>query len=169
MTVRARPLPYALAVVLGLGAAGLTACGAKTNPAMIPAANAEQLKADLDDVLAAIGSSDCAAADRAIRQVRTDLLELPSGTSRRLQDRLEEGVARLAEQAARECEADTQTETTATTQTETLPTTTEPPVITTAPPPTTPTETATTPPATTTTPPVATVTTPEDTGGTGAP
>lgn len=174
MIVRRRPaktLPYLLAFVLGLTAAGLAACGSRTNPAMLPADNAAELKADLDDVLAAIESKDCGDASRAVAQVRSDLESLPSGTSQRLQDRLREGADALEQQAAEECratETTTSTTTTETTKTETLPTvtTTPPPVETTTVPP--PVET--TPPAETvpTPPPVATVP-PEATGGEPAP
>ncbi|MEO6496157.1 MAG: hypothetical protein ABIO51_01610 [Solirubrobacteraceae bacterium] len=160
----AKALPYLLAFVLGLGAAGLAACGAKTNPAMIPADNAAELRDHLDDVLQAIDSEDCGDAGRAIEQVRSDLRSLPSGTSQRLQERLEEGVAKLAEQADEECQETTTTET-QTTTTETLPTTTTE----TVPPETVPPETTpTTPPETTpTTPPETTPTVPPDTGGVG--
>lgn len=173
MTVR-KPLPYLLAFVLGLAAAALAACGAKENPAMIPAANAQELKADLGAVLAAVDSRNCGDADRAIRQARSDLLALPAGTSKRLRARLQEGVDRLARQAADECQQRT-TDTTATetTATDTTPPAPEPaptvPTATTPPPPTTTVHT--TPPATQTTqtaPPVSTVP-PGDTGGAGAP
>jgi len=168
VTVRARParaLPYLLAFGLGIGSAvGLAACGGKTNPAMIPAANADQLRGDLDDVLSAIDSHDCNDAGKAIDQVRSDLVELPPGTSKRLRERLDEGVGRLSKQADEECKPKTtSTETTTPTITETVPTTTTPATV---PTTTTPTETTTTPPVpttpTTTTPPA---TTPDDTGG----
>lgn len=178
MTVRSRPqqaLPYVLAFVLGLTAAGLAACASKTNPAMIPAANATELKDRLDAVLAAVESKECPGAQRAVDQVRADLESLPSGTSQRLQERLQEGVDRLAEQAAEECQAsettDTATTETVTTETtttavETTPTTeTVPTTPTTA---TTPTTTpTTTTPHTETTPP--SLPTPEETGGEAAP
>ena len=168
MIVRSRPaqaLPYLLAFLLGTGAAVLTARGDKQNPAMIPAANADQLKSDLDDVLSAVNSHDCGESARALRQVRSDLLELPSGTSKRLLLRLENGVGKLAEQSAKECQQATTDTTTQTTETVTVPTTT-----TTVP--TTPTTTETTPattPTTPTTPPATTPTTTSDTGGAGAP
>lgn len=174
MTVRARPakaLPLLLAFVLGLGAAGLAACGDKTNPAMIPAANADGLRADLEDVGAAIESHDCNDAEKAIAQVKSDLLELPAGTSKRLQERLDEGVRKLAEQAKDECKPKTATTETTETTVETVPTTTTPVSVPTTPPttPTTPPETTpTTPPSTTTTPPISTVP-PENTGGTTTP
>ena len=167
MIVRVRPsqaLPYLLAFVLGLGAAGLAACGAKTNPAMIPAASAEALKEDLDAVLVAIEDEDCDAAEDAIAQVETDLLELPSGTSDRLEKRLRDALGRLKEQSAEECEKEATTATTPPTVT----TTTVPTITTTEPVPTTPPTTPppTTPPPTTPPPttPAETVPT-EDTGG----
>jgi len=166
----AKALPFVLAFVLGLGAAGLAACGAKTNPAMIPADNAAELQDHLDEVLQAIDSEDCGDAGRAIEQVRSDLRSLPSGTSQRLQERLEEGVAKLAEQADEECQETTTTTETKTTTTETLPTTTTetvPPE--TVPPETTPTTPPETTPTTPTTPPETTPTTPPDTGGVNAP
>lgn len=169
MTVRA--LPYLLAFVLGAGAAGLTACGAKTNEAMLPAQNADELLNHLDDVLVATEGEDCAETGRAIRQVELDLESLPSGTSQRLEDRLREGVARLKQQAADECQGTTETQTTQTetTHTETTPTITTTTTTTTETVPTVPpTTTTTTTTPTTTTPPVATVP-PEGTGGAGAP
>jgi hypothetical protein len=170
MTVRARPttvVPYLLAFVLGLGTAGLAACGGKSNPAMIPATNADQLRGDLDAVLSAVESHNCNDADKAIAQVKSDLLELPSGTSKRLQDRLAEGVAKLTEQSAQECKPKTTTTaTTAPTTTATVQT-----VTTTAPPVTTATETTPTTvpttPTTPTTPPITTA--PQDTGGATTP
>jgi hypothetical protein len=171
--VRTRPaqaLPYLLAFVLGLGAAGLAACGGKTNPAMIPASNASELRGHLDDVLSAIDSEDCTGAQRAIDQVRSDLQSLPSGTSQRLQDRLKEGADKLATQAAKECQATTTTATTATTTTTTIPTTTTETTTTDTVPTTTTTET--TPPITTTTettPPITTTTPPSDPGGVTTP
>jgi len=166
MTVR-RILPLLLVFALGVGAATLTACGQRTNEAMIPAANAETLRNDLDAVLAAIDGEDCEASEKAIAQVEADLLELPPGTSKRLEQRLTEALARLKEQAAKECRAAT-TATTPTVTTTTAPTTTTtapPPVTTTtAPPPTTTTPPPTTPPADTTGEPTGTVPT-EDTGG----
>lgn len=168
MTVRSRPaqaLPYLLAFVLGVGAAGLAACGS-TNKALIPAANADALKSDLDAVGAAIDAHDCTAADRALAQVKADLAELPRGTSVRLQRRLEEGVGKLEQQSAKECQV-----TTATTVT-TLPTvTTAPPTTTTAPPTTTTTAppTTTTAPTTVPTTPTTTPTSTNDTGGVTTP
>jgi hypothetical protein len=168
--VRSRPaqaLPYLLAFVLGLGAAGLAACGNKTNPAMIPAANASELKDHLDDVHAAIDNEDCGEAARAVAQVRADLESLPSGTSQRLQARLKEGVDALDKQAAEECQptatTDTATQTTATITTETTTT-----AVTTATE-TAPAETTTTDTTPTETVPAETTTTdtvpPEGTGG----
>jgi hypothetical protein len=171
VTLRSRPaqiLPYLLAFVLGVGAAGLAACG-NTNKALIPAVNGDALKQHLDAVGAAIDNHDCTASARAIAQVKADLAELPRGTSVRLQSRLEEGIAKLEEQAGKEC-----VETTATTDSTTTQTTQS---VTTEVPPTTTTDTtATTPPTTPPTTPTTVPTTPDSiptttdqTGGAGAP
>jgi hypothetical protein len=164
-----RLLPYLLAFALGLGAAGLAACGAATNKALIPAANADQLKSDLDDVASAVDSQDCQKVDSALAQGQRDLDSLPAGTSQRVQSKLQEGLDRLKRQAAKECKAQTTTTTTiptvttvTTTPTVTTPTTTTPTV-------TTPTTTVPTTP-TTTIPTTPTTTTPSnDTGGATTP
>jgi hypothetical protein len=98
-------------------------------------------------------------------QLRADLDELPSGTSRRLIAKLEEGRETLERQAAAECQQETVT-TTIPTTTETVPTVptvpTTPPTTSTTTPPTVPT----TPPTTPTTP---VQTTPQDNGGVTTP
>ncbi|MFL5846668.1 MAG: hypothetical protein ACJ762_18450 [Solirubrobacteraceae bacterium] len=162
-----RPLPYLIAFALGLGAAGLTACGAKENPAMIPADNASELRSHLDDVLSAIDAHDCGDATRAVQQVRSDLESLPSGTSQRLEARLREATGELAGQAADECQATTATTTeTQTVETTTIPTTTTDTTITTTPTTETTTTVPTTPTTTPTTPTTPTETTPgDDVGG----
>ena len=123
-----RLVPFLLAFVLGLGAAALAACGTKENPHMLPAANADELKNDLDDVLAAIASEDCSDAAAAIDQADADIASLPSEVSVGLREELDRGVARLKEQAAEECEGEDDDTETTTTETETVPTITEPPV-----------------------------------------
>jgi DNA uptake protein ComE-like DNA-binding protein len=151
VTVRPKPtrsatrlLPFVLAFVLGLGAALLTACGSSSK-ALIPAANADQIKSHL------------AAVSDAI-----DVESLPNEVSARLVQRLEDGIARLRRQAPSACAANTATTaTTATATTETTTTATTP-TTTTATTPTTTTPTTTTPPTTPTTP---TTTTSPDTGG----
>ncbi len=166
MTVRRRPrqiVPYLLAFVLGIGAAGLAACGSTANKAMIPAANADALKADLDDVLAAVDAHACSKADGAIRQAQSDLDQLPRETSVRLQHRLKEGLDVLARQSTRECVKTTPTVSVPTTTVPTVPTTSVP----TTTVPTVPTTSVPTTP-TTTIPPTDTVTTP-DTGGVTTP
>lgn len=166
MIVRSRPaqaLPYLLAFVLGVGAAGLAACGA-TNQALIPATNADALKSDLDAAGSAIDAHDCTAAARALAQVKADLAELPRGTSVRLQDKLKEGVTKLEEQSTKECQETTAT-TVATIETvTTAPTTTTAPLTTTTAPPTT-----TTAPTTVPTTPTTTPTTTDNTGGVTTP
>ena len=53
--MRMRALPYVLAFALGLGAAGLAACGGSgSSKELISAANAGPLKSDFDNVAAAV-------------------------------------------------------------------------------------------------------------------
>jgi len=156
MTVRPRPtrvLPYLLAFVLGAGVAVLSACGS-SNPAMIPQQNANRLKSDLDEVVAAVDANDCGRADRALSQLGADYASLPARTSVRIKRRLKDALDKLGQQANKECVKTTDTQTTQTQTTETQ--TTE-----TVPTTTTPTQTATTPPATT--PPTDTTGTPTTT------
>ena len=154
MTVRA--LPYLLALLLGVGAAGLTACGQTKSKALISSSRAGPLKADFDAVAAAVRDHDCPGANAAIDKAQNHLVELPGTVSKRLRDKLQEGIATLREQAPKECVETESTATTEQTTTETIETTTEP--VTTA---TETTATETVPPATTdTVPPVDTTTLP---------
>ena len=173
MTVRPRPtrvLPYLLAFVLGAGVAVLSACGS-SNPAMIPQQNANRLKSDLDEVVAAVDANDCGRADRALSQLGADYASLPARTSVRIRRRLKDALDKLGEQANKECVKTTETQTTETqtTETQTTETQTIPTTTTETTPPTTPT---TTTPTTTDTVPTTTdsiPTTTNDTGGTGTP
>lgn len=165
MTVRV--LAHLIALGLGLGlAVGLSACGRQPSRALIPAAEAGPLNDDFARVAAAVAAGDCPAATRAIAAARAKIDSLPSTTSVRLRARLDEGVARLADQATTECLTAGRSTQTTTVTTSTTPTATTPPPTATTPPPTTPT--ATTPPPTvpTTTAPAPTATAPApDTGG----
>jgi hypothetical protein len=164
-----RMLPFVLAALLGVAAAGLVACGSSASDRsdLIPERSADRLKAALSDVRSAVGDGDCAAAQRAVTRARGVLVNLPSAVDDRLVARLRQGLDNLETVAPRECEQQaTQTETQETTtttapeettSTETTPeettTDTTPETTTTAPPDTTTTEPA--PPATTTTQPPA--------------
>jgi hypothetical protein len=159
-----RLLPYLLAFALGLGAAGLTACGGGSSKALIPAANADALKADLANVGDAVDAQDCTKVSSALAQGQRDLDQLPAGTSKRLQRKLQEGITRLSRQAGRECRAATTA--TATTQTVTTQTVTTTSIPTTTIPTTTTSTTPTTTTPTTTTP---TTTSPDNTGGVTTP
>lgn len=157
-----RLLTLLLVFALGLGAAaGLSACGGSSSKSLLPAADADALKSDLDDVAGAVADQDCTQVGKALNQLDRDLTQLPAGTSARLKTRLREGYDRLRNQAAKECQADTTSTQTIPTTTTVVPTT--PPVTTTTTPPTTPTTTV--PTTTPTTPPTTTPTTPPDNGG----
>ena len=144
MSVR-RLLPHLLAALLGVGAALLAACGAGTE-AGIPAANADDLKSQIEDVRQAVDDGRCSDVPGQLRQVDEGIDDLPPSTDEQLVTNLRDGADTLRRLAADECEAPTETTTTETTETET-PTTEEP-----APTETAPVETTTAPPPTTTAP-----------------
>ena len=149
MTV-SRPLSHGLALLLGVAAALLAACGGTSGG--IPSANAGDLKGQIEDVQQAVDSGRCSDVDGQLKQVDERIDDLPPSTDTQLVRTLREGADKLRSLAIDECDAtpaQTTTETTTTeTETDTTPTETT----------TTPTDTTTTP--TTTTPPTPTTTTP---------
>jgi hypothetical protein len=161
MSSSPRALPLLAALLLGLAAAFLVACGSGTKRG-IPAANAQQLNNDLDALASAVNAGNCATAAAALVKVRGDVLELPASVSQRLRKRLTQGADNLAQRAPGQCtanEATTPTDTTPTT-TDTTPTDTTPTTTDTTPTDTTPTTTDTTPTDTTPTDTTPTTTTP---------
>ncbi len=145
-----RPLPYLVALLLGVGAALLVACGGGTTGG-IPAASAGDLKSQIEDVQQAVEDGRCDDITGQLRQVDDGIDELPGTVDERLQQRLRDASDGLHRIAVTECE-ERETQTTETTTTETDPeTTTTPPTETQTAPP----ETTTAPPQTTTTPPTA--------------
>jgi hypothetical protein len=168
-----RVMPFVLAALLGVAAAGLVACGSGGGDRsdLIPQRSADRLKAALSDARSAVDDGDCDQAQQALVRARSIVVNLPSAVSDRLVARLQEGLDNLAEVAPRECEQSTQTQTqeTTTTAPETTPQETTSTEKTTD---TTPTNTDTTPTTTTapqgtttTPPPADTTTTPADPSG----
>jgi cell division protein FtsN len=159
-----RALPHLLALLLGVAAALAIGCGDRSN--LIPADAANELKAQLAAVKAAVDGGDCSGAEAAVDRASARYQELPASVDTRLKKRIGDGIRSLRQTVPTDCQAaQTQTETTPTdttptettpTQTATTPTQTE----------TTPTQTETTP--TETTPPATTPqTTPSDTTSNG--
>lgn len=145
MTVR--PVAYLLVFVLGLGAAGLSACGSgSSSKTLIPAIDAGPLQDDFDAVASAIADHDCPQASTAVRGAQARVDSLPRATSAALRQRLQDGLQALQTQAAAECLPPIDTTTTDTTTTETTTTETLPPDTTTEtlPADTLPTDTTTT-------------------------
>jgi hypothetical protein len=161
-------LPFLLALVLGVGAAALVACGSSgsSRRQFIPDRSAQRMSDALDDVRSAVDDGDCTKAAESLARARGVLVNLPSSVSDRLVARLRQGLDNLKVVAPRECaknRAENQTQTTTETTTpETTATTTETT-------PTTPTATSTTPTSTTTTPTTTTSTTPPTTTTTAPP
>jgi cell division septation protein DedD len=173
----ARVLPLLIALLLGVGASLLVACGGTRGG--VPAAAANGIVDDLDAVRQAVDAGDCQAATTALARVRQEVQGLPASTSKSLVDRLQRGVDNLQRRVPSECRSQgtttTDTTPTDTTPTDTTPTDTMP--TDTTPSDTTPTDTTptdTTPTDTTPTDTTPTTTTPTDTtptdggsGGTG--
>lgn len=146
-----RPLPYLLALALGVGAALLVACGGGTK-AGIPGAIAGDLKAQIEDVQQAVQDGRCEDVSGQLRQVDDAIDDLPETVDARLRQSLRDASDALRRTAVSECnEAETQTTETTPAQTQTQAQTTETPTATVPP------ETTTAPPATQTVPPPTTV------------
>lgn len=157
MTVR-RALPYALALLLGMSAALLAACGGGGTKSGIPSASAGELKSQITDVGQAVDDGRCSDVSGQLKQVDQAIEELPQTTDDQLVNALRDGSTRLRREAIDECDPNAGTDTTETTTTETTTTETLPEED---PTQTLPTETTETPTTTTpTTPP------PPPTGGT---
>jgi cell division septation protein DedD len=171
-----RALPFLLALVLGVAAAALVACGSSSSSRrqFIPDRSAQRMSDALDDVRTAVDDGDCEKAAVALARARGVLVNLPSAVSDRLVARLRQGLDNLKDVVPNECQKNqTQTQTQTTTETTTPETTTTattpttPTATSTTPTDTTPTDTTTTTPptTTTTTPPATTTTAPADPSG----
>jgi cell division protein FtsN len=159
-----RVMPFVLAALLGVAAAGLVACGSSGDRSkLIPQRSADRLKSALSDVRSAVDAGNCQQAQQAVTRARGVLVNLPSAVDDRLVARLRQGLDNLQSVAPRECEQQsTQTQTQGTTTT-TAPETTPQETTTTDTTPSDTTTTDTTPPDTTTTAPPDTTTAPPDT------
>ncbi len=138
------PLALLISLLLGLGAAGLVACG-EDDSGLIPGADAEAIKEQIGSVEAAVSDEDCVLARQAAERALDQAVQLPARVDRELRQRLNDGLRNLRAVAERECEEGQETTTPTIEETETEPetTTTEPPA--TEPPATEPP--ATEPPA----------------------
>jgi septal ring-binding cell division protein DamX len=139
-----RGLPHLIALILGIGAALLAACGSSTRGG-IPAADASDLKGQLEDVRTRVAGGNCDGLARELRDVNTSIDALPRSVDNRLVSALRNGADRLQTRAVQDCNNNRAATQTTTTPPDTTPTQTQTE--------TTPTPTATTPPETTTTPP----------------
>lgn len=154
MSVR-RGLPYALALLLGMSAALLAACGgASGTKSGIPSASAGELKSQITDVGQAVDSGRCDEVEGQLRQVDEGIDQLPKTTDDQLVSALRDGADRLRRVAVDECDPDNGTQTTTTQTTDTTETVPEEPAPTdTVPDEPTEEPTQTIPPVTAPTPP----------------
>ncbi|UGS35228.1 hypothetical protein [Capillimicrobium parvum] len=160
-----------LALVLGTACAILVACGGDAR-GLIGSSDADAMQQQLDQIESSVRRGQCGGLPGELADLQQQVNGLPSRVDAALRQRLQEGVANLAQispdrcaiQAAKSATVPTTTtQTTPTTPTATTPTTP------TATVPTTPTETVptqTTPTTIPTTPP-ATEPPPTTTGGSG--
>lgn len=153
-------LPSLLAVLLGIAASVLVACG-QTN-GLLSSDDSASLGDQLGQVSDAVSAGHCGAAAKAVAQLRSDATRLSPTVNGELRRDLRRGADTVAAKAVKACRTQsTTTETIPTNTTTTITPTTSTPTATTptATTPTATTPTATTPTATTPTPP----TTPPDT------
>jgi hypothetical protein len=155
-----RVLPPVIALLLGVGAALLVACGTGGTKGGIPAASAGELKDQLETVRRAVADKRCDDVGGQLDQVDENISSLPGTVDKRLRKSLGDAADLLRQTAKDECKVETETQTqtqTVETQTQTQPPQTQtqsvPPPTQTTPPATTTTPPTTTPPATTTQPP----------------
>ena len=94
-----RVLPIALVAVLGL-----SGCGAKENPALLTAGDAETLLARFDEAEEAVADGECNDARRALADAGRQVARLPERTSARLRRQLTEFVDHLEGEVADACE-----------------------------------------------------------------
>ena len=130
MTMR-HTLPYLLALLLGVGAALLAACGQGTRGG-IPAADASSLNRELEGVRSRVADGQCGQLASQLRAINTRIDGLPRSVDPQLVQALRNGADRLQRRAVADCNANnvpTETQTTPT------PTDTLPPVPTEPPPP----------------------------------
>jgi|SRR5688572_10446082 hypothetical protein len=147
-------------IAAGLSVFVLAGCGSQ-NDALIPPEDADTLSGLVADAGQASDAGECDSARRAVREAERQLDALPSTTSRRLKRRLNEWLAYLDGEIAKECETAAEETPTATPTPEDTPTATP-----TATPTEEPTATATPTPSAT---PEPTVTVDPGTGGGGLP
>jgi hypothetical protein len=153
MRVR-RFVSFAAALLLGAAAAGLVACGDRSD--LIPSDDASRLKERIAAVRAAMEAGDCQRAIAEAGAVQAQARLLPDDVDPRLRRRVRSGANALATEVPEDCQARTETvETTPETAT-TETTETVPPTV---------TETVPAPTVTETTPTTTQETVPPETGG----
>lgn len=140
-------LVVSTALLLGVTAAGLAACGQDQKGKLLTPQEASDLTDSLDRVDTRFISDDCEGAQSALASAELDADSLSEDVDQDLRDALDSSLNQLRELLNDECKTETtETETTTTetktTETETIPTETE----------TVPTETETIPTPTETTP-----------------
>ena len=111
--MRMRALHLLAALVLGVAAAFVVACGSSSDK--IPASDATRLDSALDRVAADTRAGNCDAAQAAVVRAQGVAVNLPSSVDQQLRHRVEAGIANLKDRVPVQCQqADTSTEQAAT-------------------------------------------------------
>jgi hypothetical protein len=168
VTARMRYLPRALvACGTGFAVSLLAACGGGAG--LLSGDQANSLSNQLDQVGAAVGSGNCAAAVNAAQAFNNAVTNLPNTINTTLRGNLSQGGSTVAALASQQCHrtTSTSTPTTSTTTTSSSSTSTSTPTTTSTTTPTTTTTTTTTPTTTTATSTTGTGTTSSNPSGGG--
>ena len=160
-----------LALALGAVCAVLVACGGD-GKGLIGSNDADAMQQQLDQIESSVRRGECSGLSGELQDLQQQVNGLPNRVDASLRQRLQEGVANLAQISPGRCAIQAaKTDTTPVTTVQTTPTVTTPTTPTqttpTVPTQTTPPTTQTTPPTTQTTPPPTTVVPPTTDGGSG--
>jgi hypothetical protein len=94
----------ALAAAALTAAFVITACGSSSG-GLIPAATADELTTDLQDIQQAVEQQDCGLTSQAIGNAQTAFDSLPSSVNNRLREQLQKGFTRLTLSAESACQS----------------------------------------------------------------
>jgi hypothetical protein len=100
--MKMRALQMSAALVLGVAAAFVVACGSSSGK--IPASDASRLDSALDRVAADTRAGDCDAAEQAVVRAQGVAVNLPNSVDQQLRARVEAGIANLKDRVPVQCQ-----------------------------------------------------------------
>lgn len=90
-------------ILAALAALALSACGSSGDADLLPGSTASQITSNLDEVERLVAEEECIGAENSAAEIATQVEEL-TGVDAKLKQALAEGVGRLSETVATECE-----------------------------------------------------------------